>query len=52
MDPFYAANDINVSADLLNAWTPTNTGSNLPSLNANNAGLEGSSDRFYSSQIL
>lgn len=46
MDPFYAANDINVSADLLNAWTPTNTGSNLPSLNANNAGLEGSSDRF------
>lgn len=46
MDPFYAANDINVSADLLNSWSPTNTGSNLPSLNANNAGLEGSSDRF------
>ena len=46
MDPFYAGNNINVSADLLNAWTPTNTGSNLPSLNANNAGLEGSSDRF------
>jgi len=46
LDPFYASNNINVSADLLNSWTPTNTGSNLPSLNANNAGLEGSSDRF------
>lgn len=46
MDPFYASNDINVSADLLNSWSPTNTGSNLPSLTANNAGLEGSSDRF------
>jgi TonB-dependent starch-binding outer membrane protein SusC len=46
MDPFYASNNINVSADLLNAWTPNNTGSNLPSLTANNAGLEGSSDRF------
>lgn len=46
MDPFYAANNINVSADLLNAWTPENAGSNIPSLTANNAGLEGSSDRF------
>ncbi|WP_295204133.1 SusC/RagA family TonB-linked outer membrane protein [uncultured Chryseobacterium sp.] len=46
MDPYYAANEINVSADLLNSWSPTNTGSNLPSLTANNAGLEGSSDRF------
>jgi TonB-linked SusC/RagA family outer membrane protein len=53
MDPFYASNNINVSADLLNAWTPTNTGSNLPSLTANNAGLEGSSDRFlYKSDFI
>ncbi|MDF2552064.1 MAG: SusC/RagA family TonB-linked outer membrane protein [Chryseobacterium sp.] len=53
MDPFYAANNINVSADLLNAWTPTNTGSNIPSLTANNAGLEGQSDRFlYKSDFI
>lgn len=53
MDPFYAANGINVSADLLNSWSPTNTGSNLPSLTANNAGLEGSSDRFlYKSDFI
>lgn len=36
----------NVSADLLNAWTPTNTGSNIPSLSASNRGLSESSDRF------
>ena len=36
----------NVSADLLNAWSPTNTGSNIPALNAGNKGLSGSSDRF------
>ncbi|MFY1045256.1 SusC/RagA family TonB-linked outer membrane protein [Chryseobacterium sp. GP-SGM7] len=53
MDPFYAANNINVSADLLNAWSPTNTGSNIPSLTANNAGLEGQSDRFlYKSDFI
>lgn len=46
MDPFYAGNNINVSADLLNSWTPTNTGSNLPSINANNSRLQSSSDRF------
>lgn len=45
MDPYTAA-AFNGSADLLNAWTPTNTSSNIPSLSANNAGLEGSSDRF------
>lgn len=36
----------NASADLLNGWTPTNTNTNIPSINANNAGTEGSSDRF------
>ncbi|UZT96681.1 SusC/RagA family TonB-linked outer membrane protein [Chryseobacterium fluminis] len=53
MDPFYAANNINVSADLLNAWTPDNTNTDVPSLFANNAGLEGSSDRFlYKSDFI
>lgn len=46
MNPDYAASNINVSADLLNAWTPDNTGSNIPSLFASNAGTDGSSDRF------
>lgn len=46
MNPDYAASNINVSADLLNAWTPDNTGSNVPNLEAENAGLDGSSDRF------
>lgn len=35
----------NVSSDLLNAWTPTNTSSNIPSLTAN-TGIDSSSDRF------
>jgi len=53
MDPFYAANNINVSADLLNAWTPDNTNTNVPNLEANNAGSEGSSDRFlYKSDFI
>lgn len=45
----YDPNDIgvfNVSSDLLNAWTPTNTGSNIPSFTAANRGLTTSSDRF------
>ena len=37
--------NFNVSADLLNAWTPTNTNTNIPSLTAN-LGAQGSSDRF------
>lgn len=36
----------NVTDDLLNAWTPTNTNTNVPSLNAANLGLGDTSDRF------
>lgn len=36
----------NVSSNLLNAWTPTNTSTNIPSLSASNSALSGSSDRF------
>ena len=36
----------NVSSDLLNAWTPTNTTSNIPSTNAGNRALDDASDRF------
>ncbi|MCX8532191.1 SusC/RagA family TonB-linked outer membrane protein [Chryseobacterium luquanense] len=36
----------NVSADLLNAWTPTNTNTNIPSLKAENLSYDGLSDRF------
>lgn len=36
----------NVSADLLNAWTPTNTNTNIPSLKAANINADGLSDRF------
>lgn len=46
MNPAYAGININVSSDLLNAWTPTNTNTDVPSLTAQNAGLQGSSDRF------
>ena len=35
-----------VTDDLLNAWTPTNTNTNVPSLNASNLGAAGNSDRF------
>jgi len=35
-----------VSNDLLNAWTPTNTGTDVPSLTAANLGNAGESDRF------
>ncbi|MGS0748175.1 SusC/RagA family TonB-linked outer membrane protein [Halpernia sp. GG3] len=37
--------NFNVSTDLLNAWTPTNTNTNIPSLTAN-LSSQGSSDRF------
>jgi len=36
----------NVSADLLNAWTPTNTNTNVPSLFMTNATYGDTSDRF------
>ncbi len=35
-----------VSPDMANTWTPTNTGSNLPSLDATNYAASGNSDRF------
>lgn len=38
-------NQFVVSQDLINAWTPTNTSSNVPRLGATNEGY-GSSDRF------
>jgi hypothetical protein len=38
-------NQFVVSKDLLNAWTPTNTGSNTPALGASNLGFT-ASDRF------
>ncbi|HFK5529488.1 TPA: SusC/RagA family TonB-linked outer membrane protein [Elizabethkingia anophelis] len=34
MNPSYARNERNVSADLLNAWTPQNTNTDIPALNA------------------
>ncbi len=37
--------DYNVSADLLNAWTPNNV-TDFPALNATNYAQEGSSDRY------
>lgn len=46
MLPAYAQNNINISADLLNAWTPTNTNTDVPSLTATNINSDGSSDRF------
>lgn len=46
MNPAYAANGMNVSSALLNAWTPSNTGSSIPKITATNSGTEGSSDRF------
>jgi len=46
--------DDNVTADLLNAWTPTNTQTNIPALNASNVeNFNTSSDRFlYDSSFL
>lgn len=46
MNPAYTTIYNNVSADLLNAWTPTNTNTNIPSLSAENAQSNGSSDRY------
>lgn len=46
---FYSPDDVgqfNVSKDLLNAWTPTNTNTNIPSNTAANRNFEASSDRF------
>ncbi|MCJ8497182.1 SusC/RagA family TonB-linked outer membrane protein [Chryseobacterium salipaludis] len=52
MDPSTAAS-YNGSADLLNSWTPNNTNTNIPAIDAYNAGTEGSSDRFlYKSDYL
>lgn len=36
----------NTSSELLDAWTPTNTNTTVPSLTAANLGLSGNSDRF------
>ena len=49
-----AIGDDNLTADLLNAWTPTNTDSNIPSLTATNVGtFDTDSDRFlYDSSFL
>jgi len=49
MDGLYDPGSIgnfNVSSDLLNAWTPTNTNTNIPELNAYNKGNDAASDRF------
>lgn len=35
-----------VSNELLNAWTSTNTNTNIPAINSSNAGLSDQSDRF------
>lgn len=46
---FYDPSDVgnfNVSRDLLNAWTPTNAGSDIPSNTATNKAFEAGSDRF------
>lgn len=45
MDPG-AIGDYNVSSQLLNAWSSTNTTSNVPSLFAANVALDGNSDRY------
>lgn len=49
MSGFYDPTDLgqfNVSKDLLNAWTPTNTNTNIPSLTATNYEAQALSDRF------
>lgn len=46
---YYSPDDVgqfNVSRDLLNAWTPTNTNTNIPSNTASNRQYETRSDRF------
>ncbi|WP_407531961.1 SusC/RagA family TonB-linked outer membrane protein [Elizabethkingia meningoseptica] len=44
MTPAYAASGVNVSADLLNAWTPENRNTSIPALKA--ADFSAMSDRF------
>jgi len=49
LESLYDPNSIGqfvVSPDLLNAWTPTNTNTDVPALNASNLGLDDLSDRF------
>jgi TonB-linked SusC/RagA family outer membrane protein len=49
LDSLYDVGNIGqfvVGADMLNAWTPTNTNTNVPSLSATNLGAGDSSDRF------
>ncbi|NIF05466.1 SusC/RagA family TonB-linked outer membrane protein [Chryseobacterium sp. Tr-659] len=41
-----SAGNFNVSSDLLNAWTPTNMDTNIPSFNATNKSLADNSDRY------
>jgi TonB-dependent starch-binding outer membrane protein SusC len=45
-DPVGNLGQFTVSSDLLNAWTPTNTNTNVPALNASNYGGQVLSDRF------
>jgi len=46
MDPSSLGTGANFAGDILNSWTPDNPNTNIPSITANNTGLEGSSDRF------
>lgn len=49
LDNLYSVGNIGqftVTDDLLNAWTSTNTNTDVPSLNAGNLGLTDESDRF------
>lgn len=46
MDPSSLGTGANFAGDILNSWTPDNTNTNIPSITANNSGLEGSSDRY------
>lgn len=49
MSGYYSPDDVgqfNVSRDLLNAWTPTNTNTDIPSNTAANRNFETRSDRF------
>ena len=41
-----SAGNYNLSSDLLNAWTPTNTNTNIPSFNASNKNAADYSDRY------
>lgn len=49
LEGFYSQSgigDFNKSSDLLNAWTTTNTTSNIPRIDASNEGQDDNSDRF------